>query len=172
MKHWLGIVALICFGSQQLHAAPYFRLLDPGHPYKVVGAFVDPVAPGQTTAGTALALVTHSTRDGCLLPSVVCEDWAPLTAGLSINAGRVYLNLGPVANLAPIAKAGILGILNLATAPERLQGLKGALAPGEQPVEISFGPNLNEKIIEHGVVLPLNKWQGRFRIFAGAAVRF
>lgn len=156
-------------------ASPYFRLMDPNHPYKVAGAYVDVETPGNTSAGTAVALVTHSVRDGCRLPSIVCEDWSPVMAGLSYNAGRFQFNVGPAANLTPVAKIGVLRLLKLITGNDTLVGLKGLL--GSQPisgpdVSMSFGPSLNVAPVEHGVIIPVNKWKGRFRIFAGAALRF
>lgn len=156
-------------------ASPYFRPIDPNHPYKVIGGYIDMDAPGNTSAGTAVALVTHGVKDGCLLPSVVCEDWSPAMAGFSYNAGRLQFNVGPAVNLTPMAKIGALRLLNLLTKDDTLAGIKSLL--GSQPisgpdVSTSFGPALNVTPIEHGVILPLNKWKGRPRMFVGAALRF
>lgn len=155
--------------------AGYFRLIDPARPHKVVGAFIDPTDLDATSAGTAVALVTHSTSDGCFMPSVICEDWSPLMAGLSYNAGRFQFNAGPALNLTPLAKRGILGMLNLLTADETISGVKSLL--GSEPVNgpdvsVSFGPALAVTPIERGIILPLNQWRGKFRVFAGAALKF
>ena len=157
------------------HAEPYFRLINPAHVHKVVGAYIDPINPGDTSVGSAFALVTHSTKDGCIMPSVICEDWSPLMAGLSVNGGRVKLNVGPAMNLSPLAKLGLLRVLNLTTKENSLVGLKGLL--GSQPisgpdVSASFGPMLGWTPIDHGVMLPVNAWKGRFVIFAGASLAF
>jgi hypothetical protein len=175
MKHWIFAAALICFGSRAAQASPYFRLIDPSHPHKVVGAFLDPKDLGNTSAGTAIALVSHSVSDGCILPSIVCEDWAPALAGLSYNAGRFQFNVGPAVNLTPLAKRGLRGLLDLVTADETAAGVKALLSsqPISGPdVSASFGPALAVAPIEHGVILPFNQWRGKFRVFMGAAVKF
>lgn len=169
------IVAALLALPLSAQAGPYFRLLDPARPHKVVGAFVDPTNLGATSAGTAVALITHSKNDGCFMPSVVCEDWSPLMSGLSYNAGRFQFNVGPAMNLTPLAKRGILGVLELLTADETITGVKSLLS--SQPitgpdVSLSFGPALAVAPIERGIILPLNQWRGKFRIFAGAALNF
>lgn len=173
MKHYLLAVALVCFGSSA-HAEPYFRWADPAHVYKTAGAYVDPSAPGKSSYGTAVALVTHSPRDGCLLPTVVCEDWSPAMAGLSYNAGRFEFNVGPVANAAPAARAGLLGLVRGVTRDDQLTGLKDVLAGAHDVdgVAIAFGPALNLAPIVRGVILPVTEWAPKFRIFAGAALKF
>lgn len=174
MKHWIAVAALVCFCSSA-QAGPYFRLVNPDHVNKVAGAFIDPVSLGNTSVGTAVALVTHSTADGCLLPQVVCEDWSPALVGLSVNGGRVLFNMGPAVNLTPIVKLGLLRLLTSLTQTETVAGTKALL--GSQPVggpdvSVSFGPALAVAPIEGGVLLPVNAWKGRFRIFAGAALKF
>lgn len=175
MKHLLLAATLLCIVGE-VQASPYFRLIDPGHVYRVAGAFIDPTDPGNTSVGSAVALVTHSVRDGqCLLPSVVCEDWSPLMVGLSVNSGRLRFDMGPAVNLTPMAKVGLLGILRIVTAEGSLVAIKGLL--GSQPisgpdVSVSFGPALSVNPIDHGAIMPANAWKGRFVIFAGAALKF
>lgn len=157
-------------------AGPYFRLIDPARPVKSVGAYIDPVNTGNTAAGTAVALVTHSVRDGgCLVPSIACLDWSPLTAGLGYNGGRFQLNIGPAVNLTPVAKLGLLALLNKFTETETLRGTKSIL--GSQPIKgpdvsFAFGPALNIAPVERGVIIPISEWRPRLRIFAGAALSF
>lgn len=175
MKNLLIAVAVACLGINA-NAAPYFRVIDPNKPYKIVGAYVDPGNPGNTSFGTAIALVTHSTRDGCLFPKIVCEDWSPLMVGPSYNAGRFQVNIGPAVNLAPIARNLIVILGDKTLSEQNASGLRSALTSvplkrGAQ-ASISFGPALNFAPIQHGIVLPLNQWQGRFRLFAGAALEF
>lgn len=174
MKHWLSFVALVCFGSTA-QANPYFRLIDPAHVQKVAGAYIDPETPGDTAYGTSIALITHSTKDGCLFPTVVCEDWSPLMVGPSYSAGRFQANLGPAFNMAPLAKAGLLGALSYVTNDDQLAGVKSALS--SVPIQgaelsFSFGPALQVAPVQHGVLVPLNQWQGKLRIFAGASLEF
>lgn len=181
MRHLRALPLLLIVllqGDGPAAAAPYFRLIDPAKPVRVAGAYVDPSSPGQTSYGTAVALVTHATADGCLMPTIVCEDWSPAMAGFSYNAGRFQFNIGPAINLAPIAKAALLRALGVVTREDQLVGLKSTL--GSEPIvrgasgdlRVSFGPALNVAPVEHGVVLPLSQWKGRARIFAGAELKF
>lgn len=167
--------ALAVLLASTSYASPYFRPIDPAHVHQVLGGFIDPNSPGNSSAGTAYALATHSVKDGCLMPSIVCEDWSPAMLGFSVNAGRVQVSIGPAVNLTPLAKLGLLKVLEAATAQDALAGVKGLL--GSQPiggpdVSMSFGPALAIAPVQGGVVLPVNRWQGQFRIFAGAALSF
>lgn len=166
MKTLLTVVALTLALEIPASAAPYFRPLDLASPHFVAGAFVDPQDPGNSAAGSALALVTHSTVDGCLLPSVVCEDWTPLAVGLSVNGGKVLVGAGPSVNLAPIFKAGLLRGLNALTAEESYLGLKSSL--GSVPIS---GPDVTMSFGPAWVFSPTENWKGYFRVFAGAAWR-
>ncbi len=176
MKKLLGSTLVIIAAMFASNAsAAYFRFMDPSHPTKVVGAFIDPIDLGKTSASAPVAIVTHAVKDGCLFPTLACLDWSPLVAGLGYNGGRFEFNVGPAANLTPIAKGAILALLDKLTADETLSGVKSIL--GSQPisgpdVSLSFGPALNVAPIERGVILPLSEWKGRFRVFAGAAFRF
>lgn len=175
MRMLLALVVLSGI-SGSANAGPYFRLIDPNHPYKIAGVFIDPRDTGETSVGTAVALVTHSVKDGgCLLPSLICEDWSPAVAGLSVNGGRVQFNMGPAVNLTPVAKLGLFRILTAVTKDDSLRDLKSTLSSqpiGGPDVSTSFGPALNFSPIEHGVITPVNSWHGRFVVFAGAALRF
>lgn len=169
------LILVVVLSGSNVQAGPYFRLMDPAHPHKVAGAFIDPVNPGNTSVGTAFAIITHSVKDGCLMPRVTCENWSPLVAGLSVNGGRVQFNAGPAMNLTPAVKIGIWHILNSATNSDTLSGIKSMLSSqpiGGPDVSFSFGPALAVAPIERGVILPINAWKGKFRIFSGAAFRF
>lgn len=172
MKILLILILTVLGYIRISNAAPYFHVFDPAHIYKSVGAYIDPVDSGNTAFGTPIALITHSTRDGCLLPSIVCEDWSPLMAGFSVNAGRLSFNAGPAINLMPTARGGLLYIVNGLTADNQFGGLKSVLAPSDSGVTISFGPALNVDPVQHGVFVPIRQWHGKFRIFAGAALKF
>lgn len=172
MKNVLSALLLVAALSSSSYASllglyPYFRPLDPAHPHLSGGALVDPVTPGNTSLGTSLALITHSPADGCVLPSLVCESWSPLTVGFSANAGRALLSVGPSVNLAPLVKAGLLQALNAVTLDENYRGLKSTLSSeplSKSDLAMAFGPNY--------VLSPTEKWKGYFRIFAGGAWRF
>lgn len=169
------MITMLMFLPTLSFAGAYFRLIDLTHIHEVAGALIDPITLGNTSGVTAVALVTHSVRDGCILPSVVCEDWSPLMAGLSIRAGQVQLSVGPAVNLTPLAKLGLLSLVNQITKEDSLLGLKSVL--GSQPISgpdlsISFGPALAVSPVDHGVIIPVNQWKGKPRLFAGAALSF
>jgi hypothetical protein len=158
MKYWLLGIALICFATSA-NATPYFRLLDISHPQPVLGALIDPSAPGNTEAASLIPILTHSPKDGCLLPSVVCEEWTPLALGASMNAGKITLDVAPLANVLPwFQKAAI------AVTPAKWQGLIGVLSPSQdKSVTFSAGPVWQYRQLTN---------KGYFRVFTGLALHF
>lgn len=165
----LKVLFSLCFAvlAASAKADPYFSILDLNHPHISAGAFVDVENAGQSSAGSMLAVVYHKADSGCELQSFGCFDWAPLTIGFSANGGETLLALAPTVNLAPIAKAGILSIVNGLTGEGQLSGLKSSLESepiGGAAPTIAFGPAW--------VVSPTRAWKGAFRIFAGAAWAF
>ncbi len=157
MKTFLAALLLV---ATQANAGPYFRPIDTSHVYQSVGASVDPKTPGQTCFISEIALITHSPKDGCLLPSIVCEDWSPLMIGPSYNAGRFAVVLGPVANVAPFVYAGISRVLGI------------DYKPSDTGTSIAFGPQLWINPLRDGVCQPFNKWMPAGRVFVGAALKF
>lgn len=159
------IVLLLAAGSA--NAQPYFRPIDLAHPRISAGAYVDPITPGQSAVGSALALVTHSTKDGCLLPTIVCEDWTPMAVGFSVNGGHALFGIGPSFNLAPLVKSALLSAVNAVTAEDTYKGLKSSL--GSEPIT---GPDVTMSFGPAWVISPTENYKGYFRIFAGGAWRF
>lgn len=159
MKHWMLAAALICFGSTA-NAAPYFRLLDPAHPRPVVGALIDPSALGQTESASLLPLITHSPADGCLFPTVLCEDWSPLSVGASMNAGKATFDVAPLANVLPWMKTA-----GQALVPQGWTVLRSVVDynPSGDAVTFSAGP-----VWEYS---QLNN-HGYFKVFTGLALQF
>lgn len=125
-----------------VHAAPYFRLLDLSRPQVSAGAFVDAEDPAMTSVGSVLAVVTHSPKDGCLLPRIACVDWTPLGVGYAGGGGHHRLTLGPSANLAPIIKNMLYQALLRFSDEDRYQGLKSTLRPlkSDTDLSVAFGP--------------------------------
>lgn len=170
-KMVIGLVLLTSMLAVHAAATPYFRPADPANIQKIAGFAVDPVNPGKTSFVSEVALFTHDPKDGCLLPSVVCEDWTPFAIGPTYNAGRFAVVFGPVANLAPAAKAGLLAALRAAR-PDQYPGLESVLSPSKDGLTISFGPQVMVNPFDHGIMLPVNKWGASGRIFAGEVLRF
>lgn len=158
MKHWLMAAALICFGSSA-SANPYFRIINPAHPQPVAGAMLDPKDLGNTEAASLIPLITHSTADGCLFPTIVCEDWTPLAVGFSMNSGKLTLNVAPLANVLPWFAAGALLVT-----PDSWSNVRKFFTPGPAgPVTFSAGPVWQYKE-------ETNK--GYFKVFTGLALHF
>jgi hypothetical protein len=161
----LAAVALLL--SAPAVAAPYFRVLDLSRPQISAGAFIDPTDPGNSSVGSMLAVVSHSTRDGCLLPSVTCEDWVPLSVGFAEKNGKAIFAVGPSINLAPLAKSLLLRGFNAVTESGSYAGVKASLGSerlDRQDISVSFGPAW--------AVAPLENWKGYVRMFMGAAWKF
>lgn len=164
MKRILLAASLLAAVSAPAAARPYFRLLDLSKPQTSVGAFIDPADVKETLAGSAVAVITHSPKDGCLLPRLACVDWTPFGMGYAAGGGHHRLTVGPSANLAPMVKAGLYGLLERFSNPDRYLGLKSTLAPvrSGRDFSVAFGPAW--------VVSPTAP--PSFRVFTGAAWYF
>ena len=157
MRYLLLTLLLALATSSQ--ASPYFRLIDPAHPQPVVGALVDPVHLGNTGAASLLPLVTHSPKDGCLLPSVVCESWSPLAGGGSMDAGKLTFDVGPIANVMPWAQSAALAVV-----PAKWQSLVKVLSPSaDQSVTFSAGPMFEYSQASN---------KGYIKVFTGVSLNF
>lgn len=144
--------------ASMLGLYPYFRPLDIYHPQPIGGALVD-VEDVQKSEGTILLpLLTHSPKDGCMLPSIVCEDWTPLAIGASVFAGKWTVTGGPVFNVLPIVQIAALAVI-----PNSWAGMRGIVGSSIPTVTFSAGPNLEYKEITN---------KGYFKIFTGVALHF
>lgn len=160
MKILVTALLLIASAAQ---ATPYLRpnagFKDPAHPQLIAGALLDPLSLDKTSGGSMLPVFTHSPKDGCLLPSIVCESWTPFAVGGSMNAGKVTLDIGPIANVLPWAQAGALSIV-----PAKWDGLVKVLSPSpDQSVTFSAGPiwEYNQRAN-----------RGYFKVFTGLQLNF
>lgn len=167
-----SILTLIpLFGPRIALAGPYFRAIDLGD-YRSLkpntGALVDPTGKGANDAVGMLPLFSHSTEDGCLLPTIVCEDWSPLALGVGGNLrSDPYLAVGPSINILPVAKGVALASLNAATKAGDFASLKNSLKPAPKSsvdLAVAVGPTW--------VVKPSENWKGYFRLFFGGAWSF
>jgi len=170
-KWILVLSALLMAWSCSAGATPYFRLMSHDaqgyHPQLNAGTFLDVADPtGGSTGGMSVSIITHSPKDGCLLPGIVCEDWSPLSIGWSLGAGKNLAGIGPVLNVMPWAKSFALMALNT-VAPGKAPNLRGLLAPvmDSQGLDLSMAIS---PLWAYGI----NTDKGYFRIFTGAAVKF
>ena len=158
MKYFLAAAALI-FYAVAANATPYFRPLDLAHPQPVLGALIDPTALGQTEGASLLPLVTHSPKDGCLLPAIVCEDWTPIAVGASLNAGKLTFDVSPLANVLPWVQNAASAVV-----PDSWPAVRQVLASNpDQSVTFSAGPVWQYRQLNN---------KGYFKIFTGLALHF
>ena len=162
MRHatnlYLSVLSFLAISlCSNAHALPYFRPLNYSAPVTVAGAMIDPTGLGNSQGAVLLPLITHSPKDGCLLPSVVCEDWTPLAVGGALNAGKLTFEVAPLANVAPWAVSGLLAVV-----PETWTGLRNILTGNsDSNVTFSGGPALQYSQLTN---------KGYFRVFTGLAL--
>ena len=127
------IVALmLCVGVSKAEDQKYFRLMDISHPQMGAGVNFSLVDPGRTSATTDIALVTHSVKDGTIIPASIQPyyppvAWTPLQLGLGGSfAGDFVGTIGTSGNLSPTLAAIMLRGVSKSSNPA-LQALKSAL---------------------------------------------
>lgn len=167
MKKLLVVLLGCTLSCKNLYASPYFRLIDPSHPIVSAGVLFDPKDIMNTGVITNIALVTHSTRDGTIVPDkyqgiLAPEDWVPVQVGGGYAAGNGVISAGTSVNLAPAVASALLRKVNASSSPI-LQGAKQALSCGYSTasgsnIGFAFGPTLVAFPIRNGVILPINKW--------------
>lgn len=141
-------------------ASPYFRPLDYQHPQPILGALLAPEGLGQSEATSLLPLVTHSPKDGCLLPQIVCEDWTPAAIGASLNAGKVTFVVAPLFNVLPWMQTA--GQAVIPTGWTTIRSVVDYNSTGD-PITFSAGPAWEYKQLTN---------RGYFRVFTGLALHF
>lgn len=156
------LLALLVFIAliPSAQATPYFRLLNLENLHPVAGALLAPENLGQSAAAALLPLLTHSPKDGCLLPSIVCEDWTPLAVGASVNAGKITFDVAPLANVLPWMQS-----LGRSIIPEGWATLRSLVEYNASGDAITFSAG------------PVWEYQqrtnkGYFRVFTGLALHF
>ena len=156
----------------QAFASPYFRLFDYRSPKISAGLWTEP-SGGPSSYGSAVALITHSAKDGSFFG--LHSDWSPLAIGGGYSNGTGFMAMGPSANLAPATKTLIVKGLDL-LGGERFSNLRQLLAPvpdGKGPdISVAFGPQMLWRPIENGTCLSVDRWRGHFTFFSGAAWSF
>ena len=154
------IIAALFLVTAPSFATPYFRPIDPSHPQPIVGALIDPVHLGQSSASSLLPIFTHSPKDGCLLPNIVCEDWSPLAVGASLNAGKITFDVAPLANVLPWMQSAGQAVI-----PVGWSALRSVVDynPAGDAVTFSAGPVWEYRQLNN---------KGYFKVFTGLALHF
>ena len=174
----VGLVALgLLEASVFANASPYFRPLDTTHPQISAGAIFSAQGIRQSVGVTDLALITHSTADGSIIPAslqkwIAPEDWVPLQIGAGGSfSGSAIINLGASVNIAPqIASLAIEGLGKSNSSAAR--ALEAVLSSPQSGLSFAFGPSWYLYPIENGTALAPSKMQGKFGLFVGAAWKF
>ena len=184
MKTLVALLMLACSvvsaqpyqGQKPVFPPGYFHYMDPSNPQISAGALFDPRGDiTRTQAVTDIAIVTHSTTDGSIIPAswqsyIPPEAWVPLQIGGGGTGGNYIINVGSSVNFLPIVQAWALKGLNFASPDNYLVGLKNALASQVgSTFSIAAGPAWSCAFIQNGTMLPLDHWMGQFRWYAGAA---
>ncbi len=160
MKILLAVLAALVPAVSQ--ASPYFRTPFSGGPtIHYEGVFIDPREPGKTTLGSEVALVTHDPNDGCLFPSIVCEQWSPIATGISTTGGKIYWDVGPTINVFPWMLNGLQAI-----------GIPTTFKPADANGAFAFGPKLGLNPISDGKFQPLNNWDPRLLLMTALQLRW
>jgi len=169
----LGLLECAAFAQ----ASPYFRPLDISHPQVSAGAIFSAQGIQQSVGVTDLALITHSTADGSIIPAslqkwIAPEDWVPLQIGAGGSfSGSAIINVGASVNVAPqIASLAIEGLGKSSSATAK--ALEAALSSPQSGFSFAFGPSWYLYPVENGTALAPSKMQGKFGLFVGAAWKF
>jgi hypothetical protein len=178
MKKMMFVLAFM-FVAANVKATPYLRLIGPDNYQVADGALFSSKGINQVQNAAVLGLITHSTKDGSLLPLwlqkyVAPEDWM---IGVSVNSGggNTTADLGLIFNITPQLQGWGLSVLNY-LAPNSLGNLKSFLqtAGTTYPdLNIAIGPMLNLAAIQNGTIEPFDKWAlDPLRFFAGGSLKF
>jgi hypothetical protein len=157
------IAAFLLMVPMAASATPYFRLIDPSHLQVSAGFLISPKNPSDTAGVTELALITHSTADGTIIPQswqsiIPPESWVPLQIGAGGSfSGDAIVDFGTSMNLSPIIANTALRWINSASGGF-LQGIKNALM-GSQSGQIRIGYALEGKAVQGGT---FQSWSGMF----------
>lgn len=162
MKNKLLLVILL--GAPVFsEASPYFRPLELANPLWSVGVLFTPDARPVQDGFANVAVLSHSTKDGSLIPEdlqpwVPPESWA-VTLGAGGNFQRAVGASGVSVDLVETAQAYLFRGLD-AMPWESAQRFGQLLKPAEDPsFRVSAGRVWYTRLIDQGVVLPLNTYK-------------
>ncbi len=183
MKNFLRLIAgLMIFPNVALAGGPYFRLVGKDNYHVYDGALFSAKGGLDATQNTTvLALATHSTADGSILPDSwvkagYAETWTPFVIGGSEGGGHGTLNFGPLVNVGPQIQQLIFDVLST-VAPDAFPNAKTFLvnnkASGKADITFSAGVMLNCDLVQNGhFVNAKAAFADPVRYFAGPALHF
>ena len=143
----------------------YFRLLDPHHLVVSLGTLYDLHGVAPLTYITDVALITHSTADGSIIPAawqrlgIQAEDWVPLQVGAGGSAkvsgghlsGNALVAFGTAGNVCPLVLGWAVNNIG-ASAPLGFQIAKAAITgDGSTYPKVRLGYVFQGQAIKDGV---------------------
>ncbi len=148
--------------SASIKSHPYFRFLGQRNWNVGEGPSFSAKGLAQTQNVTMLALITHSTADGSILPQSwvdagLADSWTPLSVGFGFGGGTTDVRLGCSANVSPMARNLIIKSLGYMHGPTA-RSLEGLFKAMPDNLTFAFGPGLGAQVIRNGVFQPINKW--------------
>lgn len=181
----LSLLIISLFLSSPAFCSPYFRFAGSESKGPFSGGWdvdagdISAFSNGEQYGVTDVALITHSTKDGTIIPQswqkyIAPEDWVPLQIGGGGSfQGSAIINFGSSVNLAPQVFTPLFNALG--SSKPWVNQLRSVLTEGyskNQGLSIAAGPSWYALPVINGTVEPLDKWQGHFGWFTGAAWKF
>lgn len=154
-------VAPVIVGASTGH---YFRWLDPHHLLVSAGTLYDLSGVEPVSYVTEVALVTHSTTDGSIIPpalqraGILAEDWTPVQVGFGGSAkvvggrltGNALTTFGTAGNVCPWVFGWAVSHID-ASSPPALQIVKAAVVgDGTSSPKLRLGYDLEAHAISGG----------------------
>jgi len=167
MKKMMAVMltfAVIAAGSPRVSfAGTYFHLMKASAIHQSASISIDPNGVEPTVGVTDIAIITHSTADGTIIPArwqswLPPEDWAPLTLGGGGNpaiqngklAGTSVITTGMSVNIAP--QIGAFAFKNVGSGSALwLQALKAAFL-GYNGSGVRMGGGFAGDVARNGVI--------------------
>ena len=161
MRRMFLLVVIALALSSVASASPYFRFAGAGNWNLSEGVSFSHRDLSKTQNITMLALITHSDKDGSILPQAWVDagwanDWTPLSVGFGCGQNTSG-KLGSSANISPAARTLVISVLKKMHKPTA-DGLAGLFESMPANLSFAFGPELNAEIIQNGRFMPMNQW--------------
>lgn len=164
MKKIMWLVVMLGFSSGGAWANPYLRLFDTHAIQQSVSLDIDPTGRKSNSVLTDIAVVTHSTADGTIMPAFCRSSWCPpedhaFTLGGGGNVGftngklqgNSVISVGWTANVAPqLLGWAVMGIGN-SSAPW-LQAVKSQILSSNGN-GIRLGGGLDGNLVNNGTFI-------------------
>jgi hypothetical protein len=157
----LLLASLLALLAASSHATPYARPFDAKNIHQSAGCGFDTTGNSPMACTTDIAILTHDTSDGSIIPwawqpLLPPEDWAVSVGGGGSIKGEAVINASATSNVAPqLASLALKGITN--SSPAWAQDVK-TFAEGTGALQLRLGIGFYGNAVV----------QGHFQSFAAA----